>query len=175
MRKNVRFEASYKEFGDFIFRVAMKNTSDYYTAQDIEQQVFCEFYANLDKIYLGAERAWLLRSTRNAIIDFWRKRNKRGVAYVDFAVAEEGNLLVDERLMRLEDQVAAQELTQRIFEAVKAENVQWYEALVLCCVDDLSYREAAEILEVSETLLRTRVCRARAFIRENFWDEYKGK
>ncbi|MCD8336170.1 MAG: RNA polymerase sigma factor [Lachnospiraceae bacterium] len=175
MKKNDRFEGCYKEYGDFIFRVAMKNTSDYYTAQDIAQQVFCEFYANLTKIYLGAEKVWLLRSTRNAIIDFWRKKSRRGVAYVDFAVAEEGNLLVDECLMQLEDQIVAQELTQRIFEAVKAKNVQWYEALVLCCVDDLSYKEAAEILEVSETVLRTRMCRARAFIRSNFWNEYKKK
>ncbi|MCC8100876.1 MAG: sigma-70 family RNA polymerase sigma factor [Clostridiales bacterium] len=173
MKKNVRFEGCYEEFGDFIFRVAMKNISDYHAAQDIEQHVFCEFYANLDKVYLGAEKAWLLRSARNAIIDFWRKKNKCGVAYVDFAVAEEGNLLVDECLMHLEDQIAARELTQRIFEAVKAENVQWYEALVLYCVEDLSYREAAEILGVTETVLRARVCRARAFIRSNFWNEYK--
>ncbi|MCD8396454.1 MAG: sigma-70 family RNA polymerase sigma factor [Lachnospiraceae bacterium] len=175
MKKNTRFEGCYEEFGNFIFRIAMKNTSDYYTAQDIEQQVFCEFYAKIEKINLGAEKAWLLRSTRNAIIDFWRKNNRRGVAYVDFAIAEEGNLLVDECLMQLEDQIVAQELTQRIFEAVKKKNVLWYEALVLCCVKNLSYKEAAEILDVSEIVLRSRVCRARAFIRENFWNEYKNE
>jgi len=175
MKKNIRFEGCYKEFGDFIFRIAMKNTSDYHTSQDIEQQVFCEFYARLDQIYLGAERAWLLRSTRNAIIDFWRMNSRRSVGYVDFAVAEEGNLLVDECLTQLEDQIVAQELTQRIFEAVKKKNVLWYEALVLFCVKNMSYKEAAEILDVSEMVLRTRVCRARAFIRENFWNEYKNE
>lgn len=175
MRKNLRFEGCYKEFEGFIFRVAMKNTSDYYVAQDIQQQVFCEFFANIDKIRFGAEKAWLLRSTRNAIIDFWRKKSRRGVVYVDFADEEVGNLLVEECVVQLEDQMAARELTQRIFDAVKAANVLWYEALVLCCVKDLSYREAAEILDVSETLLRTRVCRARAFIRENFWNEYKNE
>ena len=52
-------------------------------------------------------------------------------------------------------------------------NAQWYDVLVLHCVEELPHAEAARRLQISETVFRARLCRARAYIRENFGEEYK--
>ena len=57
----------------------------------------------------------------------------------------------------------------------KEVNTLWFEALMLCCVEGLSYEEASEKLNVPVDVLRARMYRARAYIRKKFGDEYPEK
>lgn len=67
----------------------------------------------------------------------------------------------------------SRDLAGRIFREVRAVNEQWYEVLILCCVEGMSYAEAAKKLDISESVLRARLYRARVYIKEKFGDEYK--
>ena len=71
--KNERFEEYFVKYKNLIMRLVMNKTGDYQTAQEICQQVFTSFYANMDRISPDLVKAWLIRSTQNAIVDHLRK------------------------------------------------------------------------------------------------------
>lgn len=170
--KNERFEEYFVKYKNLIIRIVMNKTGDYQTAQEICQQVFTSFYANMDRISPDLVKAWLIRSTQNAIVDHLRKNRVKGEIFVDTTFTEQGNILVEESLELYEERRSKRELVGRIFREVRAVNKQWFEVLVLYCLEGLSYSEAAKRLHISESVLRARMYRARAYIKEKFGKEY---
>ena len=91
----------------------------------------------------------------------------------DIPPAEVGNLLIEKSIDRQEERIDQRDLAGKILSEVREVNAQWYDVLVLHCVEELPHAEAARRLQISETVFRARLCRARAYIRENFGEEYK--
>ncbi|MCD7764678.1 MAG: sigma-70 family RNA polymerase sigma factor [Lachnospiraceae bacterium] len=171
--KNERFEGYFQKYHDVVMYVVWEKTSDRFLAEEIEQQVFCDFYVHMEEIRPGAEKAWLMRCTKNKVVDHLRGKQHWGELLMDTSQAETNNLLLDESLILSEERLIMQQFTGRILRQVKTVNVHWYEALELCFVEELSYSEAAERLGISVPLLRSWICRARAYVRKKFWEEYK--
>ena len=120
------------------------------------------------------KKAWLIRCAKNALTDHYRKARVRREIYTeDIPPAEVGNLLVEKSIDRQEERIDQRDLAGKILSEVRKVNVQWYDVLVLHCVEELPHAEAARRLQISETVFRARLCRARAYIRENFGEEYK--
>ena len=171
--KNKLFELYFRENKDVVFRFALDKTGDYQAAQEICQQVFFQLYVNMDKVHPDMIKSWLIRCTRHALIDYFRKAEFRKEMFADNSVAVKGNLLVEESLDLYEEKKKNAELTGRILEEVRAVNEKWYEVLVMSCIDGMSYAEMAEELDMSVDALRARVYRARTYVRERFGDEYQ--
>lgn len=170
--KNKRFEEYFLKYKNLVIRIVMDKTGDYQAAQEICQQVFVSFYSNMDKVAPELVKAWLMRCAQNAVIDYFRKlRNKKEI-FVDTPVLESGNNLVEESLKVYEDRLNNRELVGRILREVREVNEQWFEVLVMHCIDGLSYAEMAEKLGISEPVLRARMYRARTFIKERFKEEF---
>ncbi len=171
--KNERFEGCFQKYQRLVKYVALEKTSDSLLAEEIMQQVFCDFYVHMEKIRPEAEKVWLVRCAKNRAVDYLRGKERWGELLMDASQAEVNNLLVDESVILYEERLAMQELTSHILRRVKEFNVQWYEAIELCFVEELSYAEAAERLNITVSVLRSRISRARAFVRKTFWDEYR--
>ncbi len=171
--KNKRFEGCFQKYQKLVRYIVREKTSDPSLAEEIEQQVFCEFYVHMEEIHPESEKAWLLRCTRNKVVDHLRGQKRWQEILMDAEQAELRSLFVDEAMALCEERLLMQELTKRILHRVKEVNLQWYEVLELCFVEELSYAEAAERLNISTSVLRSRICRARAFIRKQFLEEYK--
>ena len=100
--------------------------------------------------------------------------SKAGKIYTeDIPPAEVGNLLVEKSIDRQEERIDQRDLAGKILSEVREVNAQWYDVLVLHCVEELPHAEAARRLQISETVFRARLCRARAYVRANFGEEYK--
>ena len=174
--KNKRFEESFLKYKDLVMKLAFYQTGNLQTAQEICQQVFLSFYKNMDHIDEDLEKAWLIRCTKNAIVDYFRKNSThREVSMNDNNLKEMGNVLVEESILLHERQMYQKELTGRILREVQKANRLWYEVLIMICVDGLSYSEAARRLGITEPVLRARLHRARLFVRERFGDEYSAR
>ncbi|MCD7716733.1 MAG: sigma-70 family RNA polymerase sigma factor [Lachnospiraceae bacterium] len=171
--KKEKFEGSFRKYQKLVKYVVWEKTSDRMLAEEIVQQVFCEFYVHIEEIRPEAEKAWLLRCTRNKVVDYLRGKQRWSSVLMDVGGTNTGNLLVEEETLRPEERLEMEEFTERILRQVRAHNAQWYEAMILCFVEGMSYAEAAERLNISVTLLRARISRARAYIKKYFWDEYK--
>lgn len=170
--KNKRFEDYFLKYKNLVIRIVMDKTGDYQVAQEICQQVFISFYTNMDKIAPELVKAWLMRCTQNAVVDYIRKLKVKKEIFVDVPVSESGNTLVEESLKVHEERLNNRELAGRILREVREANEQWFEVLVLHCIDGLSYAEIAEKLHISEPVLRARMYRARMFIKEHFGEEF---
>ena len=170
--KNEIFEQHFKKYKDLIIRTVMKKSRDYQLAQEICQQVFCSFYFHMDEVDDDLVKAWLLKCTRNALVDYLRKPSTQNEVIVKNGFHEDGNTIVHTDIDYCEKIVINQELTGRILREVRAANELWYEVLILICLYGMSHKEAAEKLNVTEQVLRARLYRARNFVRERFGDEY---
>lgn len=173
--KNERFEEYFLKYKNLIIRLVMLKLDDYQVAQEICQQVYVALYTNMDKVHPDLVKAWLIRCTQNAVIDYVRRRKVKREIFTDAPVAESGNILMEESVELLAKKLDDRELTGRILREVKEVNTLWFEALMLCCVEGLSYEEASEKLNVPVDVLRARMYRARAYIRKKFGDEYPEK
>ena len=172
--KNVSFEKYFLKYKNLIIRVIVDGSGDYQLAQEICQLVYERFYKNMDKVRPGMEKVWLIRCAKNALTDHYRKARVRREIYTeDIPPAEVGNLLIEKSIDRQEERIDQRDLAGKILSEVREVNAQWYDVLVLHCVEELPHAEAARRLQISETVFWARLCRARAYIRENFGEEYK--
>lgn len=173
--KNKLFEEYFREYKNLILRIVMLKTDNYQVAQEICQQVFISFYEHMDKIEPDLVKAWLIRSTQNAIIDYVRRTKVRKEILTDTSVTEDGNNLTEESVEIHTKRLECRELTGRIMREIRAVNELWFETLMVCCVEGQSYEEASVTLNVPVDVLRARLYRARAYIRKQFGDEYFDK
>lgn len=170
--KNERFKEYFLKYKNLIIRLVMLKLNDYQVAQEICQQVYVSFYTNMDKVQPDLVKAWLIKCAQNAVIDYVRRNKLRREVLLDVSVTEEGSILMEETLELHSRRMENLELTGRILREVREVNPLWYELLMLCCVEELSYEEASERLNIPVDVLRARMHRARAYIRKRFGNEY---
>lgn len=174
MNKNDRFKACFQEYKDQLVRLVVSKTGDYELAQEIGQQVFCAFYIHMDAVEDDFVKAWLIKSTRNAIVDHYRKLDIRKEISLDAENRMNLNRSGEASGENCENQVIYSEMLGRIFREIRKDNKKFYEVLVMVCVDGMSYEETARRLNVSEQVVRTRLSRARKYVRDKYGDEYWG-
>ncbi len=173
--KNKIFEEYFRQYKNLVIRLVMTKINDYQAAQEICQQVYVALYTNMDKVEPELVKAWLLRCTQNAIIDYLRRNKVKKEIFVDMSISEAGNILVEQSVDLYEEKLEDRELTGRIMREIRTVNPLWFEALMACCVEGLSYEEAAARLNVPVSVLRARIYRARLYIRKKFGKEYLDK
>lgn len=174
MSKNSLFEEYFQTYKDQVIRFTMSRGGDYEIAQEISQQVFCAFYICMDKIEPDYVKAWLFRSAQNALIDHMRKSSVRKEVSLEDRSLRNESILAEDGSVYCENRLIYEELIGRILREVRSANEIFYEVLLMICVDGMSYKEAAEKLNVSEQVVRTRLSRARKYVREKYGDEYWG-
>lgn len=171
--KNKRFEEYFLKYKNLVIRIVMNKTGDYQTAQEICQQVFISFYTNMDKVSPELVKAWLIRSTQNAVVDHIRKNKTKEKHIAETVCSDNGNVLVEESMEIYAERQSCREFAGRILREVRSVNEQWFEVLMMHCVEGLSYAETAKRLKISEDVLRARMYRARVYVRERFGKEYQ--
>ncbi|WP_299472522.1 RNA polymerase sigma factor [uncultured Roseibium sp.] len=100
--------------------------------------------------------SWLFRILKNAWIDMTRKQKVRGQEldiHDEPDLAGQDNHKGDTRLM-----------VANVLEAVEKLPLEQREVVVLVCFEELSYAEAADILEIPKGTIMSRLSRARTAI-----------
>ena len=138
-------------------------------AEDLTQDVFLKVYRNLHGFdpTKGAFTLWLTTLTRNLLVDHFRRtRQDRSTDSLDAPVHEdsEGVTLVD----RLADtrpgqmqRVAQMELRARVQHALKQLSPELREAVILRDLQDMDYKEIAQVLRIPEGTVKSRISRGR--------------
>jgi len=146
----------YRRRRDDVYRFAYALTRSRAIAQDATQEVFLQVLEKAGRFDAakGSARAWLLGCARHVVIDRLRAESRGWAQVPEQATAADHELRVlrEQRLVRLHAAIAGLPLEYR-------------EALVLCELAELPYAEAAAVLDCPVGTVRSRLHRARGFLK----------
>ena len=132
-------------------------------AQDLAQESFLQLHRTAWGTLPPAEaRFWLYRVARNLAINEFRKGQTRHRLFDRVVEA------VRPRTYTPEQEYEAREREQLVLTMLQGLPEDQRTALLLREQEELSYREIAEVLQVSESKVKTDIFRARAALRERW-------
>jgi RNA polymerase sigma-70 factor (ECF subfamily) len=151
------FEATVLPHLDGVFRLTMWLVRDRTEAEDLVQETFSQAFQSFHRFRPGSNaRAWLLTIMRHV-----RANRSRAGRRAPFLEALDGEI----------DRIPATEQTpQQVTEAEVIEALAdlpdgFQEVVLLCDVEELSYREIADVLAIPIGTVMSRLHRARRLLR----------
>jgi RNA polymerase sigma-70 factor (ECF subfamily) len=132
-------------------------------AQDLSQEVFLRVYRALKTFRAteGAFTTWLARLTRNLLIDHYRRtRQERITDSIEEQLA--GVEEPESPAARPDGLVAGREASEILQGALQKLSPELREAVILRDLQDMEYREIADILRIPEGTVKSRLNRGRA-------------
>ncbi|MGD0365254.1 MAG: sigma-70 family RNA polymerase sigma factor [Bryobacteraceae bacterium] len=136
-------------------------------AQDLTQEVFLRVYRTLKTFRAteGAFTTWLARLTRNLLIDNYRRtRQERLTDSIEEQLPriEESVTMTSRPAEGTDSMVAGREASEILQAALLKLSPELREAVILRDLQDMEYREIAEILRIPEGTVKSRLNRGRA-------------
>ncbi|REJ76338.1 MAG: RNA polymerase sigma factor SigM [Acidobacteria bacterium] len=131
-------------------------------AEDISQQVFLKLYVGIAKFRGDAQvSTWLYRVTVNQCIDEQKKRNRFSF-FGDIFERE------DSEVVEIDDSTEERlEISESVKKAVAELKPIFRAPLVLKHVEGLSYSEMAQVLDISEGTVASRLSRGHKMLAES--------
>lgn len=161
-----QFERLYEQYADDVLRMAYFYLADRQKAEDVCQDVFVKLYTHGEAIAPGREKAWLLRVTVNCCRDLWRsawlKRVVLGAPSLDVMPAQ------DEGVEQREEKA---ELMRAIHKLPAA----FRETILLHYYQDMGIAEIAQMLNLPEGTISSRLSRARKKLESLLKEEATGE
>src|SRR5437868_7968421 len=152
-----------------IYAICYRFTGSANDAEDLTQDVFLKLYRNLASfdVQKGNFQTWITTLTRNLLVDHFRRtKMDRASDSLDasFSGEEDGATLAS----RLADPKPSQEahaagleLKVKIQQALAQLSPELREAVVLRDLQDMDYKEIAQVLRVPEGTVKSRISRGR--------------
>jgi RNA polymerase sigma-70 factor (ECF subfamily) len=165
-----------EQYSPMIYRLGLKMLNNPQDAEDILQETFIKAYKHIHKFDgRSSVSTWLYRIATNEALMSLRKKRPDTISFdmpsiyesepqeplqiVDWCCLPEDEYLTAEGRLRL-DQAA-----ERLPESLRI-------VFVLRDIEGLSTRETAEVLNISEMAVKTRLSRARLRLREDLTNYY---
>ncbi len=148
-----------------MLRVARSITGSAVDAEDLVQESLVRAFRAIDRFDRRHPRAWLLTIVRNTNINMHRRRRPITVDDWELIHASRPAFGTTES-PAAEEVYVAEELDGALHEAVAGLDARFRSALVLVDVHDLSYAEAAAVLDVPVGTVMSRLSRARERVRK---------
>ena len=146
-----------------VYSVCYRFTGTDSEAQDLTQEVFLRVFRTLKSFRAGEGSfgVWLNRLTRNLLIDHYRRTKQ-----------ERNTDSIEEQLPRIEEStaissrtdglLAGREASELLQKALQKLSPELRETVILRDIEELDYREIAEVLQVPEGTVKSRLNRGRA-------------
>lgn len=152
-----------------IYNLCYRFTNSPDDAQDLTQEVFIRVYRTLGSydIEKGSFTTWLTTLTRNLLVDhFRRSKQDRITDSMDAGLRDDedaptlSDRLPDHR-PSADDRVASQETQAMVRAALGRLSPDLREAVILRDLQDMDYKEIAQVLRVPEGTVKSRINRGR--------------
>jgi len=183
------FELLLQEHRDAVYRTArylVRNAED---AEDVVQETFVRLWKTREDIRIENVRSWLLRVCRNLCLDALRRRKVRDQARLTAdQVTERGRIGIEtveddgrDRSLEVSDlgtDALRTELEldiEKLVQAMGELNEPQRSIILLREVQDLSYEEIAQTLDLSLSAVKVYLHRARRKIRAAFEEDWPGE
>ena len=161
------FETLVSRYEKKVYSLALRLTGRSEDAFDLTQDIFMKMFASLS-LFRGesAFSTWLYRLSYNVCIDYERKRKRRVITYS----LEDDTYFLDPHLtddrFSPEVQWENRQLKEEIQKALLELSAEHRMMVLMRDVQGLSYKEIAEVLEIGEGTVKSRIFRAREAMRK---------
>lgn len=178
LRKGDRAEFArlVEAYSGHVYRLALRMLNNAQDAEDILQETFLKAFRHIDS-FDGRSKVstWLYRIATNEALMFLRRKHPDMISIdepIDTLEAEQEPVQIvdwrsmpEEELLSSEGRAALNRAADNLPASLKI-------AFLLRDVEGLSTNEAAEVLNLSETAVKTRLSRARLRLREQLSEYY---
>jgi len=146
-----------------VYSICYRFTGSDQEAQDLTQEVFLRVFRSLKSFRAGegSFTVWLARLSRNLLIDHYRRtRLERATDSIEeqLPVLEEKTAMIS----RTEGMLAGREASELLQGALQKLSPELRETVILRDLEELEYREIAQVLNVPEGTVKSRLNRGRA-------------
>lgn len=152
-----------------VYGICYRFTGSPVDAEDLTQDVFLKIYSNLGMFDggRGSLQVWITTMTRNLLVDnFRRTKNLRATGSLDEGWNETEELKPVDRLVSREasphESAARKELEKMVQAALAKVSTELREAVILRDLQDMDYKEIAQVLGIPEGTVKSRISRGRA-------------
>lgn len=164
------FARMVEAYSGAIYRLALKMLNNTQDAEDILQETFLKAYRHLDR-FDGRSKlsTWLYRIAANEALMLIRKRRAEVISIDEPAENSEGEqepLQIVDWCCLPEEELMSSEGRAHLDQAIETLPHSLRVVFLLRDIEGLSTRETAEVLNLSETAVKTRLSRARLRLRE---------
>jgi RNA polymerase sigma-70 factor, ECF subfamily len=162
-----------------IYRMALKMLNDTQDAEDILQNTFLSAYRHV-KDFEGRSSlsTWLYRIAVNEALMLIRRRHPNQVSVDEDIQTEDGDLeprqIVDWCCLP-EREFMTNETRRKLDEAIQSLSPALRTVFLLRDIEGLSIKETADVLNVNEAVIKTRLLRARLNLRERLTDYFSDR
>jgi len=147
-----------------VYGLCFRFTNSSSEAQDLTQEVFLRVFRTIKSFRSteGSFTTWLSRVTRNLLIDHYRRSRQERVTD---SIEEQLPVLEEEGAsasIRPDHQLAGREASEILQATLQKLSPDLREAVILRDLQELEYREIADVLAIPEGTVKSRINRGRA-------------
>ncbi len=174
MADQSEFESMAMPFMDQLYSHALRLTKNSSDAEDLVQETYLKGYRAFSTFEEGTNlRAWLFRILTNSFINNYRKKQR---SFDEEDLDDVEDMYLHRRLestqtaslgMSAEDMLFERLTEEEIKDAVEDLPTQYREVVLLADVQGFSYKEIADILDIPDGTVMSRLHRGRAKLQKD--------
>ena len=166
---------SYKSLVSHIVYTNVKNQND---RDDLCQEIFFKIYVNLASFKFKCKLStWIGKIAHNSCINYFNKKkifvddNYKNMRETDEPVNVVEQIKSEENIP--DSYLRQKEISKIIDNKIKELPIKYQTVITLFHLDELSYKEISEILNISINNIKVILFRARIMLREKILEEYR--
>lgn len=156
-------ERAMDNYSEHLLKMAYFYLRDRERAKDVVQEVFLSFYEKANYEEQGKLRAYLTKLTVNRCKDYLRSWSFRHLKFNNDWL---------ETIHNVQDRLIIQEEQSIIAIAVMKLPVKYREIIIFYYYEELTLREVASFLGLSENTVKTRMTKARKLLKDELTTDY---
>ena len=178
------FEAEMSPHIDALYRNALRLTGNSNDAEDVLQDTYLRAYRFFYQYQPGTNaKAWLFRIMNTVFLNDYRKKSRQGetVSYdgledfylynrlsEDFTGSDRSETENPEKAVLEKIDIEA------IQKAIQALPIEFRDTVALATLEEMSYQEIADTLEIPVGTVRSRLSRGRKLLQRSLWEYLNG-
>ncbi|MFZ2523184.1 MAG: RNA polymerase sigma factor [Minisyncoccia bacterium] len=149
-----------------LFRYGRQFLKDFDNIEDVVQDVFIKTYQNINSFDTSQRFSpWIYRIAHNTYINAIKKQNNGPLYLFDFDTIMSHTVVEEDPIIKEREQKEIKEMVERGLSQIEP---KYREILVLYYIEDLSYKEISDILQVPIGTVGVRVMRAKVILKNKF-------
>lgn len=156
-----------------VYNLCLRMTGNAEDAADMTQEAFLKIWRGVEQYkFESSFSTWVYRLTSNVCIDFLRGKKRRQTVSITMEEDQDGSveMEVPDSAPLPEDQVLHRETQGEIAEAMDQLEEDFRLILTLRILEDLSYEEIAQVMDLKVGTVKSRLARARGKLKKILTD-----